>query len=118
MNLPVRKVVVCLALFTLSLGWSFGFAQDAGFVNDWMTLLYARVKGESVTPPVAARIFAYSGLTMNETLAVLGEASSLKSGLRAGLELPQADHARTYDTLTVLSAALYTLTGEPMEREQ
>ena len=110
MDLPVRKVVIGLALFALSLGWSFGFAQDAAFANDWMTLLYARVKGESVTPPVAARIFAYTGITMNETLAALGEADSLEHKVRAGLGFPQTDPAQSYDTLTVMSAALYAVT--------
>ena len=105
----VRKVVV--SLFMLSFALSFGHAQDAAFANDWMTLLYARVKGESVTPPVAARVFAYTGLTMNEALAVLGEADSLADGLRRGFEPPQPDPAVNYDAPTVLSAALHTVTA-------
>ena len=109
MNRPARRIRVLLALLTLSCTLSFGHAQDAAFANDWMTLLYARVKGESVTPPVAARVFAYTGITMNETLAVLGDTASLAEGMRGGLNVPQAGDA-TYDTLTVLSAALHTVT--------
>ncbi len=109
MNRPARRIRVLLTLLTLSCALSSGHAQDAAFANDWMTLLYARVKGESVTPPVAARIFAYTGITMNETLAVLGDTASLAEGIRGGLNVPQAGDA-TYDTLTVLSAALHTVT--------
>ena len=94
--------------------FSVSFAQDASFANAWTNALYARVKGESVTPPVAARVFAYTGLTMNETLVVLGEADSL-SLVRGGLELPRADPDKTYDTLTVLSTALQTVTSELMK---
>ena len=108
-----RKAAVSLTLLALFISPS--FAQDAAPLNAWTEALYARVKGESVTPPVAARVFAYAGLTMNETLAVLGETDSLSREVRAGLELPQADPVQTYDTLTVMSAALHTLTSGLMK---
>ena len=113
MNFSVKKAVMSLTLLALFLTPP-SFAQDADALNTWMETLYARVKGESVTPPVAARVFAYAGLTMNETLAVLGETSSLSGEVSGGLELPQGDLGETYDTLTALSAALQTVTNELM----
>ncbi len=113
MNVSAKKAVVSLTLLALFFTLP-SFAQDAAPLNAWTETLYARVKGESVTPPVAARIFAYAGLTMNETLAVLGEASSLAGGVGGKLELPQADPGKTYDTLATSSAALHMLTSELM----
>ena len=106
---PIKKVFVAFVLFASS----FGYTHDATFADDWVKMLYARVKGESVTPPVAARVFAYTGIALNEALAALGEADSLKQGVREGLEPPRAN-ADTFDTLTVVSAALHTVTGELM----
>ena len=65
MNFSVKKAVMSLTLLALFLT-PLSVAQDADALNVWMETLYARVKGESVTPPVAARVFAYAGLTMNE----------------------------------------------------
>jgi hypothetical protein len=40
----------------------------SGLAQDWMTLFYDRIQMERLSPPVAARIFAYTGVTLYEAL--------------------------------------------------
>ena len=41
---------------------------DPHFAVDWMQLIYDRVYAEGINPPAAARIYAYAGITLYESL--------------------------------------------------
>lgn len=79
----------------------------AHYARQWMTALSNCVKGDSISPPVAARTYAYGGITLYESV-VHGMPGHLSlAGQLNGLTgLPTPDPGLEYDWPTVLAQAM------------
>src|SRR5712691_4665217 len=85
---------------------------DRGIVTSWMRELYALVRAERLSPPVASRVFAYGAITLYEALAP--GSSSLRSlaGQLNGLQrLPRPERDQRYDWAVVAVSAETTVVG-------
>jgi hypothetical protein len=83
--------------------------EDASLATAWMELVMARVKAESVSPPVASRIYGYAGITLYEGLVhgARPDYRSLVTQLNDLRNLPRPRfNSRRYDWPTVANAAL------------
>lgn len=81
-------------------------AEDVGYVTEWMENLYGLVRVERISPPVAARTFAYSAVAFYEALQPSLPQLQTLAGQVAGLQaLPQPAADVTYDWLTVALTA-------------
>lgn len=111
-----RPLLALLALLT------FAFVdaretQDAAFADAWVRLFYERVKGEGLTPPVAARIYAYAGVALHEAVAASTPGTPSLARRLNDLNAPPVPAPETsYDVPTVLSATLATVTKGLFER--
>ena len=84
------------------------FAPDVA--KEWMDLCYRAVKGSSISPPVASRIYGFVGVTMYEALVPgMPEYVSLVGQLDALNSLPQPTRNTLYDWPTVANNAVATL---------
>src|SRR5215831_6502804 len=83
---------------------------DASFAVDWMRLIYDRVKAETVNAPGAARVYAYTGVTLYEAVVpgIPGDVS-LTTQIKNMPALPAPDANAAYDWPTVANAALQTV---------
>jgi hypothetical protein len=91
---------------------------DSEVVTSWFELAMNITKTERLTPPVAARAYAYQGITLYEAVvAGLETHQSLAGQLHGLAEVPQANPASSYHWPTVANAALATVArhvaGEP-----
>jgi len=77
-------------------------------IVDWMELLYYHVANEKISPPQAARIYAYAGVIMYEAvLPGMPEFQTLSGQLNEMPELPRPDPKLEYDWLTVFHESMY-----------
>lgn len=92
---------------------SFGPEQ----VIDWWDLIYEKVRYERLKPPVAARLYAYFGIAIYESVVHgMPGYKSLAGQLRDLRELPEPDADAQYDWPTVLVSCLYLIVDEAMSR--
>jgi predicted outer membrane repeat protein len=78
----------------------------------WMTAILKAVQQERLSPPVAARIYAYAGVTLYEaTMTGQPDYRSLAGQLNGLDELPTPDSTLTYDRVTIANTALRQVTG-------
>lgn len=92
-------------------------APVAGFpatvARQWMTNLANSVKGDVVTPPVAARTYTYGAIAMYEALVHGMPGHRSLAGQLNGLDtLPVPDPDLEYDWPTVLAQTMHTVVGE------
>src|SRR2546422_979472 len=79
---------------------------DARILTDWMRAQYALVRAERLSPPVAARVFAYSAVALYEGLAAGSpELRSLAGQLNGLHDLPAPRPGERYDWPTVAVSA-------------
>lgn len=78
--------------------------------KEWMDLCYRAVKGSSISPPVASRIYGFVGVTLYEALVPgMPEYVSLMGQLDALNSLPQPTKNTLYDWPTVANNAVATV---------
>ncbi|MEJ7587558.1 MAG: vanadium-dependent haloperoxidase [Ferruginibacter sp.] len=81
---------------------------DSKIAMDWMEVTRQIVRGESKSPPQASRIYAYSGITLYESVVAGMPGNRSLSGQLSGLSgLPVYD--KTVDYPAVANEALLTL---------
>jgi hypothetical protein len=82
--------------------------QDPTFALDWIQTIYGRIEAETVSAPAAARLYAYAGVTLYESVVPGIPGDNTMSGELNGLSaLPQPDPDKVYDWTTVANEALY-----------
>lgn len=82
----------------------------ATFARQWMTNLANSVKGDGISPPVAARTYAYGAIAVYESVVHGMPGYQSLAGQLNGLgSLPQPDTGKTYDWPTVLAATMSTV---------
>jgi hypothetical protein len=85
-------------------------AFPSTFARQWMTNLANSVKGDVVTPPVAARTYAYAGVAMYEAVVHGMPGYQSLAGQLNGLDaLPVPDETLEYDWPTVLAETMHTM---------
>src|SRR5438046_9807677 len=86
---------------------------DARILTGWMRALYALVRAERLSPPVAARVFAYGAVALYEGLRPGSPQLKSLAGQLNGLhDLPAPRPGERYDWPTVaVSAETTALTG-------
>jgi hypothetical protein len=91
---------------------------DAGFAVNWMRLIYDRVKADSVNAPAAARVYAYTGITLYEAVVpgIPGDVS-LVTQIKDMPTLPAPDAASVYDWPTVAVSALQAVDDSLLSSE-
>jgi hypothetical protein len=83
---------------------------DARIVTGWMRTLYAAVRAERLSPPVASRVFAYSAIALYEGLAPGSPSLHSLAGELNGLPaLPRPERDRRYDWTAVAVSAETTV---------
>src|SRR2546422_3186128 len=65
---------------------------DRGIVTSWMRELYALVRAERLSPPVASRVFAYGAITLYEALAPGSPSLRSLAGQLNGLQRRSEEH--------------------------
>ncbi len=85
---------------------------DPHFAVDWMQLVYDRVYAEGINPPAAARIYAYAGITLYESLLNgIPENRTIAGQIIHMPDMPLPLDG-TYDWLSVSNRALYLVLSE------
>ncbi len=85
--------------------------SDPALAVAWMGAVMEAVRAERLSPPVASRVYAYSALTLYESLRPGRQGRSSFAGILNGrLELPAAEANLRYDWPTVANAALHRVT--------
>lgn len=80
---------------------------DGAVPATWFRLLYDLVRDESLSPPVASRIFGYQGVALYEsTLPGMPGYRSLVGQLEEFAAVPEPDRRMRYDWPTVANSAL------------
>ncbi len=80
------------------------------FARQWMTNLANSVKGDGISPPVAARTYAYGAVGIYEAVVHgIPNGRSLAGQLNGLDSLPQPDASKQYDWPTVLAATMDAL---------
>jgi PAP2 superfamily protein len=83
---------------------------EAGLVTSWMRTLYALVRAERLSPPVASRVFAYSAAALYEGIAAGSpELKSLAGQLNGLSALPTPRRDERYDWGVVAVSAETTV---------
>ncbi|PYO81649.1 MAG: hypothetical protein DMD65_11665, partial [Gemmatimonadetes bacterium] len=88
-------------------------SADSRLVTGWMRALYALVRAERLSPPVAARVFAYGAVALYEGLRPGSPQLKSLAGQLNGLhDLPAPRPGERYDWPTVaVSAETTALNG-------
>lgn len=77
------------------------------YLRQWMTNLANSVRVDGITPPIAARTYAYGAIAMWEAVVHgIPGARSFAGQLNGLTSLPQPDSSATYDWPTVLAATM------------
>jgi len=85
-------------------------AFSSNFARQWMTNLENSIKGDGISPPVAARIYAYGGIAMYEAVVHGMPGHRSLAGQLNGLdELPTPDPDLEYDWPTVLAETMHQM---------
>jgi hypothetical protein len=83
---------------------------DASVATRWMELLYNCVRDESFSPPVAARIYGYSGVALYQAvLPGMPGNKPLIGQLRDMPDMPAPDSSAVYDWSSSANGALYAV---------
>jgi len=89
-------------------------AFPATFARQWMVNLANSVKGDGVSPPVAARTYAYGAIALYESVVHgMPGYRSLAGQLNGLSSLPQPDGGLDYDWPSVMAATMSRLVVEP-----
>ncbi len=81
--------------------------DEAQIAVRWMQRLIESVRDEQLSPPVAARIYAYAGITLYEAvLPSMPQNRSLSGQLHAMPHMPRPDASINYDWPLVANSAL------------
>jgi hypothetical protein len=81
----------------------------SGLAQDWMQLFYNRIQADRLSPPVASRIFAYTGVTLYEAvLPGMPGYQSLQGQLNDMPALPQPGQG-PYNWAAVATSAIATV---------
>jgi membrane-associated phospholipid phosphatase len=84
----------------------------ATFARQWMTNLANSVKGDGISPPVAARTYAYGGIAVWEAVVHGIPGGQSLAGQLNGLDaLPEPDPGLEYDWPTVLAWTMHRMSG-------
>lgn len=87
--------------------------HPATFATDWLDLIVERVKAEGYSPLIASRIYAYSGITLYETvLPGMPDHQTMAGQLHELPPLPQPPAGANLDWPAVASAALAGLSKD------
>jgi hypothetical protein len=80
---------------------------DATPAVEWVRLLYARIQAESISAPAGARLYAYAGITVYESVVsgIPGD-KSLSGQLTDMPEMPSIDADTEYDWSASLTGAM------------
>lgn len=79
-------------------------------IVDWMTLFYRLVEAERVNAPAAARLYAYIGITVYESLlGGMPNDNTLAGQIPHMPDMPLPEEDLTYDWLSVANAAISTV---------
>src|SRR5258708_4973109 len=119
----VQRLFVLMMAFGLALSSAgFAFAQgtkpasplastlDSGFAVEWMQLIYDYVKKETVDAPGASRVYAYTGITVYESVVSgIPNDVSLSTQIKGMPALPALEPDAIYDWPSVTNAALQTV---------
>lgn len=85
-------------------------AFPSTYARQWMTNLANSVKGDTVSPPLAARSYAYAGVAMYEAVVHGMPGYQSLAGQLNGLDaLPVPDEGLEYDWPTVLAETMHTM---------
>ncbi|MBE2270908.1 MAG: vanadium-dependent haloperoxidase [Anaerolinea sp.] len=82
---------------------------DPAFAVEWMDLLYQKVMLEEYTPPAAARLYAYAGITLYESIVWGLPTNQSLGGQLNGLGALPFPEDGEYDWAAVADAALGTV---------
>lgn len=86
-------------------------------IIDWMELLYYHIANEKLSPPVASRIYGYTGVLVYESvIGGMPEYQTLVGQVNGLEELPRPDLNAEYDWLTVMNESLYLGINYLLER--
>jgi PAP2 superfamily protein len=81
--------------------------DDAQVAVRWMQRLMETVRDEQLSPPIASRIYAYTGIALYEAVVPsMPQNRSLSGQLHAMPQMPRTDASLTYDWPLVANSAL------------
>lgn len=87
-------------------------------IIDWMELLYYHIANEKISPPVASRIYGYTGVLIYESvLPGLPDFRTMEGQVNELSDLPRPDASLEYDWLTVMNDAIYYGINYFLERQ-
>jgi hypothetical protein len=83
---------------------------DGAPAAEWMQLMYMLVQDRTVNPPNAARLYAYAGITLYQSVWQGIPNNYSMAGIVGGMpELPYAEEGEVYDWTSVANAAMETV---------
>lgn len=86
---------------------------ESDFAVEWMSTLYDRVKAGTVNVPMAARLYAYAGVTLYQAVQPGIDGSRPLTGMLNGLEsVPVPDPTLAYDWISVANGAMVRVLRE------
>jgi hypothetical protein len=87
-------------------------------IIDWMELLYYHIANEKISPPLASRIYGYTGVLIYESVICgLPDYNTMEGQLNGFENLPRPDASLEYDWLTVMNDAIYFGINYFLERQ-
>lgn len=94
-----------------------GDSTPVEFVHAWMKLVYDLVQAERLSPPVAARLYGYSGLALYESwVANMPNRPTLVGQLNEMPAMPRPQLGVAYDWPSVTAAAMQIVVGDLLLR--
>ncbi len=115
---PRRRLLgCCLALSVAANCRGTPPPVEPRLVTSWMRTLYALVRAERLSPPVAARVFAYSAVALYEGLAPGSPELRSLAGQLNGLRTLPAPHPREQYDWAVVAASAETTVVKSLFRE-
>jgi len=114
------RIYICLSILPFiaacgSSSSSSGELQDleASYATDWMELAYSIVRDEGLAPPAASRAYAYTAISLYESVVHGSPGINSMVGQLNGLEaLPTPNADATYDWPVVMSTVTAAMAGE------
>jgi len=106
----MRAPVIPAALLVSLAACSASRTTDPRVVTDWMRLVAGAARAEQLSPPVAARVFAYASAAIYSGLsATTGDLPPLTGRVNEFPKLPSAGNDREDPTIVAVSAERTTL---------
>lgn len=92
--------------------WQRTVDLDPSFAVEWMDAVYDAVRDETYNPPNSARVYAYAGVTLYESLLPgMRDNRSLVGQVNDLDDLPYPDESLMYDWQVVTAEAMVTVLG-------